>query len=271
LTDEVSRTLFEEYAEHRQSKRGREEIGWVLMGIRRETDALVLATLPAGQQRSASDVHVQFNSSAQALAARIVRQWNKQLTLVGVVHTHPGTLRHPSDGDLEGDRLWVPQLRGHEGIFTIGTADAKSHEPPGVMWQPKSSVQCMGELRLSWYSLREGDRKYQPLPVELTVGPDYARPLRMVWSAIEHHAERLERLVRQQISVKFEPVMDETGPVLEVTIALAEPKSALRVQLNGEEVRYLLIRDGQALVADLNEPQVDRGVYLLLAELAKSA
>src|SRR2546421_4267443 len=89
LTDEVSRTLFGEFAAHRQTARGNEEIGWVLLGVREANEALVLATLPAGARRSAGLAHVQFNSTAQALASRIVRQADKRLTLVGVVHTHP--------------------------------------------------------------------------------------------------------------------------------------------------------------------------------------
>src|SRR5271163_4718889 len=46
LTDEVSRTLFQEYATHRAGARGDEEIGWVLLGVREHDHALVLATLP---------------------------------------------------------------------------------------------------------------------------------------------------------------------------------------------------------------------------------
>src|SRR6516225_3310151 len=105
LTDQVCRTIFEEYAAHRQSTRGEEETGWVLLGLREADEAVVLATLPAGAERSAGVAHVRFNASAQALASRIVRQWDRRLSILGVVHTHPGSLRHPSDGDFQGDRL----------------------------------------------------------------------------------------------------------------------------------------------------------------------
>src|SRR5689334_7914625 len=53
LTDEVGRTLFEEYAAHRKGVRGDEETGWVLLGLREESEAVVLATLPAGAERNA--------------------------------------------------------------------------------------------------------------------------------------------------------------------------------------------------------------------------
>ena len=48
LTDAVSRTLFDEYAAHRDTQRGEEETGWVLLGVREVHEALVLATMPAG-------------------------------------------------------------------------------------------------------------------------------------------------------------------------------------------------------------------------------
>ena len=89
LTDEAGRRLFEEYAAHRQSERGREEIGWMLLGHREGDTATVLATLPAGAERDAGEEHVKFNSEAQALASRIVRQADRRLTLLGVVHTTP--------------------------------------------------------------------------------------------------------------------------------------------------------------------------------------
>src|SRR3954470_24549603 len=80
LTDDVSRTLFAEYAEHRQSDRGHEENGWALLGLREGNDALALATLPAGTQRNAGEGHVRFNSSAQVVASRILRQYDRRLT-----------------------------------------------------------------------------------------------------------------------------------------------------------------------------------------------
>src|SRR5205809_14880 len=79
--------------------------------------ATVLATLPAGAGREAGQAHVRFNHTAQALASRVVRQADRRLTLVGVAHTHPSSLRHPSDGDYRGDVGWVSQLRGGEGVF----------------------------------------------------------------------------------------------------------------------------------------------------------
>src|SRR5262245_61419208 len=86
LADEVGRTLFEEFAAHRQGERGDEETGWLLLGLRQESEAVVLATLPAGANRDAGVAHVQFSSGAQVLGSRIVRQRDKRLVPVGVVH-----------------------------------------------------------------------------------------------------------------------------------------------------------------------------------------
>jgi proteasome lid subunit RPN8/RPN11 len=268
LTDEVSRTLFEEYAAHRESCRGDEETGWVLLGLREENEAVVLATLPAGAGRSAGVAHVRFNCSGQALASRIVRQQDRRLIMLGVVHTHPGSLRHPSDGDFQGDSQWVGRLRGAEGVFGIGTADGSPPTSTLVAHQPRPHMQCLGDLCLSWYALGEGEKRYRPLPLGLTLGPDLARPLHPVWATIEGYAEPLDRLCRQQAGVTFQVSPGLHGPALVVNLALAEPGSSLRLVLERKAVRYYLVRGDELLVVDPRETQVDRGVYLLLAELA---
>jgi proteasome lid subunit RPN8/RPN11 len=268
LTDEVSRTLFEEYAAHRSGERGDEETGWVLLGLREGDDALALATLPAGAGREAGQAHVRFNSSAQALASRVVRQHDRRMTMLGVVHTHPGSLRHPSDGDFRGDSKWVGQLRGGDGVFGIGTADARPGPTDAVAWQPQPHRQCLGELCLSWYALGHGDRTYRPLPVDVTLGPDLAKPLRPVWTQVEDHAERLDRLARQQARVAFGVLPGRKGPALAASILLADPGQAVQILLEGKEVRYYLVRDGEPVAADIGEARVDQGFYLLLAELA---
>jgi len=268
LADDVARTLFGEYAAHIRGARGHEETGWALLGYRDGESATVVATLPAGAERQAGTAHVRFNQNAQALASRIVRQSDKRLTLLGIAHTHPGSLRRPSDGDYRGDIEWVGQLRGQTGIFGIGTADATSDPQPGVLWQPKPHRQCQAGLSWSWYSLSVGDRQYSQLPVELTLGPDLALPLRPVWDMIEDHADRLDRLARQLNRVSFAVVNGKSGAALAVNVPLTETDAAIQVLLEGKEVRYLLSRNNDVSVADLPEPRVDQGVFMLLAELA---
>jgi proteasome lid subunit RPN8/RPN11 len=271
LTDGVGHTLFEEYANHRACARGDEETGWVLLGLRQAEEAVVLATLPAGTRSEASVSHVRFNSNAQALASRIVRQTDRRLTIVGVVHTHPGTLRHPSEGDLRGDGQWVGQLRGREGVFGIGTADGAGPSGALFAYQPRPHVHCLGGLRFSWYSLRQGDRDYRPLPAELTIGPDLARPLHDIWPTLEAHAERIERLYRQQTGVRFEVATDDWGPGLILTLPLADGGDSVRVVVRSKGVRYYVERGGEVLEGQHHDELVDRGVYLLLAELAARA
>jgi proteasome lid subunit RPN8/RPN11 len=271
LTDGVGRTLFGEFASHRSEARGDEETGWVLLGLREAREAVVLATLPAGAERDAGVAHVRFNSNAQALASRIIRQTDRRLTILGVVHTHPGSLRHPSDGDLRGDGNWVANLRGKEGVFGIGTADGAEMAGSLFAYQPRPHVQCLGDLRFSWYALGQGDSTYRPLPVELTIGPDLARSLHEIWTTLEFHAERIDRLYRQLSGMRFEVVSDKWGAGLLLTLPLAERGDAVRVLVRPKEVRYYLVRHGELLEVQHHDDCVDRGVYLLLAELAARA
>jgi len=269
LTDEVSRTLFAEYAAHRKSDRGREEIGWVLLGVREADRAVVLATLPAGAERDAGEAHVRFNSEAQALASRIVRQSDRRLTLLGIVHTHPGRMRWPSSGDYEGDRRWVSNLRGGEGVFGIGTFESPNRtEPTTVGGHPREHILTFEDLRFDWYTLAGDDKRYRPVPLELTLGPDLAMPLRAVWPIVETHAARLDRLARLIAKVRFEISENAGVPVLVVTVLLGEPGHQVRVLLERKTVRYVYEAGDAAFQADLPAGTApDQGLFLLLAEV----
>ena len=265
LTDGVSRTLFEQYAQHRDSERGSEETGWVLLGLRQVEEAIVLATLPAGAAREAGVAHVRFNADAQALASRILRQGDRRLVILGVVHTHPGSLRHPSQGDYEGDRQWVRLLRGGDGIFGIGTADAPEEAVHAlVAEQPKPHVQTLLGLRFTWYALARGDERYRLLPVQLTLGPDLAAPLHHVWEIIEEHAVRLERICQQLAKVRF-AIPEAEEPTLEASVAI-ESGRRLGVRLTAKAARYGEVIDDDWKPLAEHDPQPDHGLFALLAE-----
>ncbi len=264
LTDGVARTLFEDFAEHRRSARGDEEIGWVLMGLRQGTEAVALAALPAGAERDAGAAHVQFNSEAQALASRIIRQSDKRLAIIGVVHTHPGSMRSPSSGDLHGDSQWVANLRGGEGVFAIGTADARTQGRIDA-----SNIQAYGDLCFSWCALGKGDARYRSLPVQVAIGNDLASPLRPVWNVIESHAEPLNKLSRLFAKVEYEAAKIADAPTLVVKIALAEPRQQIHLLLSDTGARYYWSVDKELIAVGADEGQLDRAVFLILAELAK--
>jgi len=56
-----------------------------------------------------------------------------------------------------------------------------------------------------------------------------------------------------------------------VNIPLPDAGRAIRVLIEGKELRYLLVENGEPLIADFREVFVDQGVYLLMAELAGKA
>ena len=138
-----------------------------------------------------------------------------------MVHTHPGSLRHPSDGDFQGDRRLGAPVSGAAKASSASAPPTAADAGPVFAYQPRPNVQCLGGLRFSWYALAQGEADYRPLPVELTIGPDLARPLHPLWPTLEAHAERIERLYRQQADVRFEVVSDELGPGLMLTLPLA--------------------------------------------------
>jgi hypothetical protein len=85
---------------------------------------------------------------------------------------------------------------------------------------------------------------------------------------MEEHAERLDRLNRQQAGVTCTVLEDESGSALVVTVPLAEAGAAIRVLLWPKEVRYYVLRGGEVFAVDCPAESVDQGVYLLMAELA---
>jgi len=105
----------------------------------------------------------------------------------------------------------------------------------------------------------------------MVYGPDIARLLHPFWPTLEQHAEQLERLVRQQNGVQFRVLNDEWGPGLVVSLPLAEQGNVLRVLIRPKEVRYYLLRQGEPVEVKPDDCLIDRGVYLLLAELASQA
>jgi len=70
------------------------------------------------------------------------------------------------------------------------------------------------------------------------------------------------------VRVRFEVVQGHGGPALAVTVGLAEPDKAVRVVIEGKEVRYYYEAGGEVFQTDLPDAPPDQGVYLLLAELA---
>jgi len=103
--------------------------------------------------------------------------------------------------------------------------------------------------------------------VDVTEGPDLAQTLHRVWPAIESQASELDGLCRQLARVTFEVLHDER--MLVACIPVADTGESLRIFMNGEEVRFFLDRGGVLISIDPQEPQLDRAVFLILAELAQ--
>ena len=194
LTDGVAHTLFEDYTSHRHSARGNEEIGWDLLGYRHGREVIAMAALPAGMERDAGVAHVLFNRDVQELLSHILRQNDKRLGVVGVVHTHPGNLHVPATEISRGTGNGSANCAAAKGSSASARRTPTPNFPPDA---PNPHQQYFGNLCFSWYALSQGDRQYRRLPVQVTLGCDLARPLLAVWDILETHAKALNRLYRQ--------------------------------------------------------------------------
>ena len=201
---------------------------------------------------------MKFDAVVQGFASRLVRQSAPALTVLGVVHTHPGSLRHPSSGDYAGDSLWVRNLRGREGLFGIGTADGSDAEA-GPHAETANRL-AAADLRLSWYLLGEHDRRYRSAEVEVIDGPDSAAEWRPAWPMIERHAARLERLATLLNGLRF----GVEGPDLWAELP-ARGVGLFAGRMTADGVRYH-VGEGRTETA-FAEDRIDRGLLVLLGEL----
>src|SRR5260370_40761846 len=102
------------------------------------------------------------------------------------------------------------------------------------------------------------------MSVAVEFGPDHGGTLQGVWETIETHAEPLERLCQQQAKITMKIL--EGG--LAVQLPLVQPFNNLRLILEKEKVRYVLVRGNDLIEVEPKTRLVDQGVYLVLAELA---
>jgi hypothetical protein len=93
--------------------------------------------------------------------------------------------------------------------------------------------------------------------------------LRGVWPTIERHAPAIDALCEQLAKVTFEVLPAERA--LLVRFGLANPGDAVRVLLRDGDARFFLDQAGTLVAIDPEETQLDRALFLILAELARPA
>lgn len=280
----VLRTMFDDFHEHKATDRGQEETGWLLLGRRSGTDGVIVeAVLPPGEYRDAGTAHVNMNSTAQAVAMRILKKSHPELDVLGVAHTHPGRLNRPSHGDFQGDSLWVSKLRKREGLFAIGVWDF--HELMNSPREPAnagggatadirggcSTSQTRGRASFYWFALAEGEGWYRHLPVEETPGDDFGREVRAHWEVIEHFAGSIDRLIRMQPALQpgLIPVEVMETPTMVLCQPLAREGEELQVVLQGREVGFFRMSAG--ITEEIVGPseRLDAAFFEVMARLAR--
>ena len=129
----------------RGTDRGAGRPEWLLLGLRRGDEAVALASLPAGAGRRRTPAMSASTrpprSSPAGSSARM-----RQLTLLGVVHTHPGACGIRAGGLPRGCGLGCepPEARKASSGSDGGRRPGGRREWGGVGWQPAPNVQCLG-------------------------------------------------------------------------------------------------------------------------------
>lgn len=280
----VLKTMFEDFHAHRQTERGEEETGWLLLGRRTESGAVIEAALPPGEFRDAGTAHVNMNSTAQAVAMRILKKHHPELDVLGVAHTHPGRLNRPSQGDYQGDSLWVSKLRKREGIFAIGVWDfdhflnfsaghpnyQQEDDPADVRGESYSS-HSSGRARFFWFALAEGEKWYRHLSLEETPGKDLGHEIRGHWEVIEEFAGSIDRLVRMQPALQMGliPLEMMEVPTMVLCQPLAREGEELQVILQGGEVGFFRMTSENSEEIVGPSDRLDAAFYEVMARLAR--
>jgi hypothetical protein len=107
------------------------------------------------------------------------------------------------------------------------------------------------------------------VPIRWTLGEDLAKPLHVVWDAMETHAGEIEKVLAQQTKATCGITQGAAGHQLTLSIPLAGSAGKIIVFIFKDKVQYFFEKNEQLFAVDIQEDKVDRGVYLVLAELSK--
>jgi proteasome lid subunit RPN8/RPN11 len=182
LMKPIADLLFGEYGKHLQGPHAEKEMGWVLLGhtsiaqysnpdksTTQSWAAMVTDIISSSTTGHDSGVgHFVFDSD------EVLRQYSKLtlrklgLEVLGMVHTHPGGNRYPSDADLLQDLQWVPTLKAKKGIFGIGT-EMKTWVPAGD-YQTRPYLAKSGMV-FTFFLLRMDSDRYEPIEVSVQEAP----------------------------------------------------------------------------------------------------
>lgn len=278
-------TMFEDFQKHKETDRGEEETGWMLLGRREAGVVIIEAALPPGEFRDAGTAHVNVNSTAISVAMRVLKKSHPRLDVIGMAHTHPGSLDRPSEGDYRGDIVWVRKLPGRQGVFAIGVwefdepvnfLDDDANQGSGDVREPVppiAPVSCFrdGRSRFNWFSLSEGDGWYKACPMEPVAGDDFGQSVRQHWEVLEHFAGSIDRLLQMQPGMRMGllPVSDGVAPAMVLCQPLARDGEELQVVLQGRDARFF--RMSAEEIDELQAPRerLDTAFFEVMAELTR--
>jgi proteasome lid subunit RPN8/RPN11 len=285
----VLATMFKDFHSHRATDRGNEETGWLLLGRRDGRGATIEAALPPGEFRDAGMAHVNMNSTAQSVAMRLLKRAHSHLDVLGVAHTHPGRMCRPSQGDYQGDSQWVPYLVQKEGIFAIGVWGMEKNNlnslPDKANMEQDDDAEVRGDAnrlntihedgraQFHWYALAAGDQWYRHQALQTVEGDDLAATILGHWPVIEQYAGSIDRLIRMQghLELNLLPFGNGDAPALLMRQPLPRPGEELQVVLQGREVVFFRMVQGEPEEIEAPAERLDSAFYEVMSRLTRGS
>jgi hypothetical protein len=194
VTAGVVDRLLADVADHLRGPHAHDETGWVPIGRVAAGVVSVEGLLSAGRRPFASPAAFEPDH-AHVLAALVLLQAREPADVVGLIHTHPGSMDWNSAVDQVADEGHVLALPGGIGVYPIVVRERRASGPV-----------VRAGVRVAWWGLRASrPAVYAPCRVEVVPGEDAGAWLGPHDDALAEAGEVVLELLERGVAVTLLP------------------------------------------------------------------